>query len=48
MPVSNIKKAVIPEWQKEKVFKRLRDLQKNPSKRINWNEASKKIKQLAK
>lgn len=38
----------IPEWQKKEVRKRLKDLKKNPSKAINWNDASKRIKQLAK
>ncbi len=38
----------IPEWQKKEVRKRLKDLQKNPSKAVSWNEATKKIKQLAK
>ena len=38
----------IPEWQKKEVRKRLKDLQKNPSKAVSWNEATKKIKQLSK
>jgi hypothetical protein len=38
----------IPEWQKKEVRKRLKDLQKNPSKAINWNDGMKRIKQLAK
>lgn len=38
----------IPEWQKKEVRRRLKDLQKNPSKAISWNEATKKIKQVAK
>lgn len=40
--------APTPEWQKKEVRKRLKDLQKNPSKAISWNEAAKRIKQLAK
>ena len=43
-----LEEAPIPNWQKKEVNKRLKDLQKNPSKGINWNEATKKIKQLAK
>ena len=42
------KQGEIPEWQKKEVRKRLKDLQKNPSKALTWNEASRKIKQLAK
>jgi Putative addiction module component len=38
----------IPEWQKKEVRKRLKDLQKNPHKPISWDDAVKKIKQLAK
>lgn len=38
----------IPEWQKKEVRKRLKDLKKNPSKAINWNDATKRIKRLAK
>lgn len=38
----------IPEWQKKEVRKRLKGLQKTPSKAVSWNEASRKIKQLAK
>lgn len=40
--------APIPEWQKKEVQKRLKALQKNPSKAINWKDASKKIKLLVK
>ncbi|MDQ6902245.1 MAG: addiction module protein [Bacteroidota bacterium] len=40
--------APVPQWQKKEVRTRLKELQKNPSKALNWNEASKKIKQLAK
>ena len=43
-----LKEPPIPEWQKKEVRKRLKDLQKNPSKALSWNEASRKIKQLAK
>ena len=46
--VELLKEAPIPDWQKKEVRKRLKDLQKNPSKALNWNEATKKIKQLAK
>ncbi|MEP7233347.1 MAG: addiction module protein [Ginsengibacter sp.] len=35
----------IPDWQKKEVRKRLKDMRKNPSKAVNWNEAVKKIKQ---
>lgn len=43
-----LEEAPIPDWQKKEVTKRLKDLQKNPSKGISWNEATKKIKQFAK
>ncbi len=46
--VELLKEPPIPEWQKREVRKRLKDLQKNPSKGLSWNEATKKIKQLAK
>jgi hypothetical protein len=38
----------VPEWQKKEVRKRIRELKKNPAKAISWEEADKKIKQLAK
>ena len=40
--------APIPEWQKKEVRKRLKDLQKNPSKAVSWNGTTRKIKRLAK
>ena len=43
-----LREAPIPDWQKKEVRKRLKDLQKSPSKAISWNEGSKKIKQLVK
>jgi hypothetical protein len=46
--VELLEEAPIPDWQTKEVRKRLKDLQKNPSKAINWNDAAKKIKQLAK
>lgn len=46
--VELLEEPPIPEWQKKEVRKRLKDLQKNPSKAVSWNEATKKIKQLAK
>ncbi len=46
--VELLEEPPIPEWQKKEVRKRFKDLQKNPSKAISWNEASKKIRQLAK
>lgn len=46
--VELLKEPPIPEWQKKEVRKRLKDLQKNPSKALSWNDASRKIKQLAK
>jgi hypothetical protein len=48
MPALNNKEAFIYLSQKKEILKRLKDLQKNPSKVISWNEASKKIKRLAK
>ncbi len=46
--VELLEEAPIPEWQKKEVRKRLKDLKKNPSKAISWNDGIKKIKQLAK
>ena len=46
--VEILEQAPVPEWQKKEVRKRLKDLQKNPSKAVNWGDATKKIKQLAK
>ncbi len=46
--VEILEEAPVPEWQKKEVRKRLKDLQKNPSKAVSWEEATKKIKQLAK
>ena len=43
-----LEEAPVPEWQKKEVRTRLKDLQKNPLKAVSWNEAGKKIKQLAK
>jgi hypothetical protein len=38
----------IPEWQKKEVRRRIREVQKNSRKAISWEDAQKKIKQLAK
>jgi hypothetical protein len=46
--VELLEEAPVPEWQKKEVRKRLKDLEKNPSKAVSWNDAKKKIKQLAK
>lgn len=46
--VELLEEPPIPEWQKKEVRKRLKDLQKNPSKAISWNDGMKQIKQLAK
>ncbi len=46
--VELLEEAPVPEWQKKEVRKRLKDLQKNPSKAVSWNDAKKKLKQLAK
>lgn len=46
--VELLEEPPIPEWQKKEVSKRLKDLQKNPLKAVGWNDAAKKIKQLAK
>jgi hypothetical protein len=43
-----LEEAPIPDWQKKEVRKRLKDLQKNPSKALSWKDATKKIKHLAK
>ncbi len=43
-----LEEAPIPDWQKKEVRKRLKDLKKDPSKSVSWNEATKKIKELAK
>lgn len=46
--VELLEEPPVPEWQKKEVRKRLKDLQKNPSKAISWNDGMKRIKQLAK
>lgn len=46
--VELLEEAPIPEWQKKEVRKRLKDIQKNPSKAVSWDEATEKIKHLAK
>ncbi len=46
--VELLQEPPIPEWQKKEVRKRLKNLQKNPSKAVSWTETVKKIKQLAK
>ncbi len=46
--VELLDEAPVPEWQKKEVRKRLKDLKKDPTKSIGWNEGMKKIKQLAK
>ncbi|MCO5237956.1 MAG: addiction module protein [Chitinophagaceae bacterium] len=46
--VELLEEPPIPEWQKKEVRKRLKDLQKNSSKAIGWDDASRKIKRLAK
>jgi hypothetical protein len=46
--VELLEEAPVPEWQKKEVRKRLKDLQKNPSKAVSWDDAKKRIKQLAK
>ena len=42
--VELLEEAPVPEWQKKEVRKRLKDVQKNPTKAVSWNEATKKIK----
>lgn len=46
--VELLDEAPVPEWQKKEVKRRLKEMQKDPSKSIGWNEGMKKIKQLAK
>lgn len=46
--LEELEEPPIPEWQKKEVRKRLKYLQKNPSKAISWSDATKKIRQLAK
>jgi hypothetical protein len=46
--VELLKEAPVPEWQKKEVRKRLKYLQKDPSKGISWSEATKRIRQKAK
>lgn len=46
--VELLEAAPVPAWQKKESRKRLKDLQKNPSKAVSWNNATKKIRQLAK
>ncbi len=38
--VELLEQPPVPEWQKKEVRKRLKDLQKNPSKAVNWNEST--------
>ena len=38
--VELLEEAPAPEWQKKEVRKRLKGLQKNPSKAVSWNEAT--------
>ena len=40
--------ANIPEWQKEQVRARLKELKKYPEKAVSWTIVQKKLKQLAK
>ena len=40
--VELLQEPPIPEWQKKEVRKRLKNLQKNPSKAVSWNETVKK------
>ena len=46
--VELLEEAPIPEWQKKEVKKRLKDLRKDKSVAVSWNDGMKKIKQLAK
>ncbi len=46
--VELLEEAPVPEWQKKEVRKRLKDLKNDLSKAVSWNEATKKIKKLAK
>lgn len=36
----------IPEWQKKEVRRRLREVKKDPSKAISWDNAMQEIKQI--
>ncbi len=38
----------IPEWQKKEVRKRIKEVQKIPTKTISWVEVEKRLKQLTK
>jgi hypothetical protein len=40
--------ANIPEWQKEQVRARLKEIKKHPEKVVGWTAAQKKLKQLTK
>lgn len=44
--VELLEEPPIPEWQKEEVRRRLRELKKDPSVAIPWDEAMQKIKQM--
>lgn len=46
--VELLEQPPVPDWQKKEARKRLKDLQKNPAKAVSWNQAVKRIKQLAK
>ena len=46
--VELLDEAPIPDWQKKEVKKRFKELKKNPSLGVSWEDAKERIKQLSK
>jgi hypothetical protein len=42
--VELITEEAVPEWQQKEVRKRLKSMQKNPAKGLEWSKAVKKIR----
>ena len=46
--VELLDEAPIPDWQKKEVKKRFKELKKDPSLGVSWEDAKERIKQLSK
>ena len=46
--VELLDEAPIPDWQKKEVKKRFKELKKDPSSGVSWEDAKERIKQLSK
>ena len=46
--VELLDEAPIPDWQKKEVKKRFKELKKDPSLGVSWDDAKERIKQLSK